>query len=97
MLARTLRNLAPKPVVWRAQRSYLLADAASVKVHRTAAGTCTVQLEGYLRGRPMNIHSLMHVVGAGAGRVTKVWQGRRPGARLSADHSPQVVVADSSR
>jgi hypothetical protein len=98
VLARTLRSWVPKPVVWRAQRSYLLADTASVKVQQVpGASTCTVQLQGYLRGKPMHLHSLMHVVGAGAARVVKVWQGQPPGARVAVDLSAQAVQADKSR
>lgn len=68
MLARTLRSMNPKPISWRAQRSYLVADAASVQIQEQPQGDvstpaaeprCKVQLSGYLRGRPMNVHSLM--------------------------------------
>ena len=89
MLARTLRSMNAKPVTWRSQRSYLLADPSAVRIEPStlspvadpAPATCRVQVGGYLRGKPMPLHSLMHIVGVGAGRVVKVWQGHPPGTR----------------
>ena len=103
VLARMLRNMTPKPVSWRAQRSYLLADAASVTVEPPAdpqSQTCRVQVCGYLRGRPMPVHSLMHLVGVGAGRVVKVWQGQPPSAGARQQHCTtegSAVVADKDK
>lgn len=104
MLARTLRSMNPKPVTWRSQRSYLLADAASVRVEpmqgqqQPAVGSqepkYRVQLSGYLRGRPMQVNSLMHLVGVGAGRIVKVWQGQPPSA--SGNGAPQQPAGDLS-
>lgn len=97
MLIRTLRNIAPKPVVWRAQRSYLLADAASVQVQQSEGEeTCRVRVTGYLRGRPLPVHSLMHLVGVGAGRVVSVTQAGTPGSAGSTNNA-QTVVADKER
>lgn len=118
MLARTLRSMNPKPITWRSQRSYLLADATSVRVepqqpNQAGSGNSSssepkyrVQLSGYLRGRPMQVHSLMHLVGVGASRIVKVWQGQPPsvagggGAPTTGDLSASalsVVVADKQK
>lgn len=103
MLARTLRSMNPKPVTWRSQRSYLVADAASVRVEpmqqQHAVGSSQeakyrVQLSGYLRGRPMQVHSLMHLVGVGAGRIVKVWQGQPPASTGSG--APEQPAGDLS-
>jgi len=106
MLARTLRSINPKPITWRSQRSYLLADADSVRVEpqQTEGGQAQdqgepkyrVQLSGYLRGRPMQVHSLMHLVGVGAGRVVKVWQGQPPSATGKCEPPVQPPSADLS-
>lgn len=104
MLARTLRSMNPKPISWRAQRSYLVADAASVQVQEQpqqqqseGEPKCRVQLSGYLRGRPMNVNSLMHLVGVGAGRIVKVTKGRAPGATPSADDDLSPIFADKEK
>lgn len=103
MLARTLRNLTPKPVTWRAQRSYLLADAESVSIQAQegAAGVCRVKLCGYLRGKPMQAHSLMHLVGAGAGRVVRISQALPPsnggGSKERTGADAVAVQADKAR
>lgn len=100
MLARTLRSMNPKPISWRSQRSYLLADAASVQVQAQEQGDapeprCRVQLGGYLRGRPMHVHSLMHLVGVGAGRIVKVSKGAAPGAAPPTDAA--TIFADKQK
>jgi hypothetical protein len=103
MLARILRNLTPKPVTWRAQRSYLLADADSVSIEAQegAAGVCRVKLCGYLRGKPMQAHSLMHLVGAGAGRVVRVSQALPPsngaGAKERTGADAVTVLANKTK
>jgi hypothetical protein len=106
MLIRTLRNMRGKPVSWRAQRSYLLADKSTVRVtpqeQDSGSGSGSgpryrVELGGYLRGRPMQVHSLVHLVGVGAGRVARVWQGAPPHARNAASEHMGEIVADKSR
>lgn len=72
-LIRHLSTIAVKDIHWRANRSYLLADNVVVNQEEGSdAGVCKVQLNGYLRGRPMNLHSLCHIVGAGTGRVDRI-------------------------
>jgi len=102
MLARTLRSMNPKPISWRSQRSYLLADAASVQVQAQEQGEgtearCRVQLGGYLRGRPMHVHSLMHLVGVGAGRIVKVSRGSAPGAAVPSGDAATTIFADKQK
>lgn len=101
MLARTLRSMNPKPISWRSQRSYLLVDAASVQVQAQEQGDasearCRVQLGGYLRGRPMHVHSLMHLVGVGAGRIVKVSKGAPPGVVPAVD-AATTIFADKQK
>ena len=102
MLIRTLRSMSPKPVSWRAQRSYLLADALSVNIQEqeqdgaaaVADKTYRVQVGGYLRGRPMQVNSLMHLVGVGAGRIVKVWKGQPPSTTTTTTTSARGCLTE---
>jgi AARP2CN (NUC121) domain len=66
-LCRALCAVAPKTVHWRAQRSYLSAQALfwepNSTVSASASGgeepTGTLSLYGYLRGRPLNANQLV--------------------------------------
>ncbi len=78
-LARSLCSLTPKPVSWRSSRSYVVADSVVVQ-HQSSEGVpagdqglCSVQVSGYLRGAPMSVHSLMHILGVGTGKVVCAW------------------------
>eukprot|EP01041_Mallomonas_annulata_P001443 gene1443-2777_t len=77
---RTICSISPKEIHWREIRSYLLADSIHITSLPTTTCTpditttndndnttveCTVSVSGYLRGRPMRLHSLMHVCGGG--------------------------------
>eukprot|EP00428_Durinskia_dybowskii_P062940 CAMPEP_0170376684 /NCGR_PEP_ID=MMETSP0117_2-20130122/11856_1 /TAXON_ID=400756 /ORGANISM="Durinskia baltica, Strain CSIRO CS-38" /LENGTH=810 /DNA_ID=CAMNT_0010631903 /DNA_START=135 /DNA_END=2567 /DNA_ORIENTATION=- len=104
-LVRILRTMTPKAVNWRAQRSYLLADISNVFVEpqQESEDLCKVRVGGYLRGRPMQLNSLVHLVGAGAGRVVKVWRGQSPCSSNGRTESMRVdaescaLLADKER
>lgn len=70
LLCRQLCTTVPRQVNWRKERTFLLADAVEAFVSED--GLATVHLKGYLRGQSLALNSLMHIVGAGTGRVQKV-------------------------
>ena len=79
LMCRTLCNIAPRKVFWRAERSYMLADKVSVSADvAEGAAAPTVCVSGYLRGQHMALHSLVHIPGVGTGRVARVHGGRDP-------------------
>jgi hypothetical protein len=91
-LVRTLCNLTPKSISWRATRSYVVSDSVFVEPQETselssseASVKFRVQVSGYLRGMPMSVHSLMHVVGVGTGRLVSAW-GASPAERHAEMH-----------
>ncbi len=80
-LVRTLCNLTPKSISWRATRSYVVSDKVFVEPQEVngefsssdSSAKFRVQVSGYLRGMPMSVNSLMHVVGVGTGRLVSAW------------------------
>jgi pre-rRNA-processing protein TSR1 len=74
-LLRALKDVRPKPLAWRSERSYLLSTKAEMLP--TAAeddaddSTGTLCVSGYLRGLPMNVHQLIHIPGQGSFQVKK--------------------------
>lgn len=64
-LGRTLSTISGDDVSWRSIRSFLVPETANIVFDEGHNGL-TLRVTGYLRGRPMNLHSLMHITGAGA-------------------------------
>lgn len=89
LLVRSLANVTPHGIVWKNMRSYMVADAVQQQGDK-------VQLKGYLRGAPMNIHSLMHIVNMGTTKVESIELLAEP---YNSHHkiTPQVVYADASK
>jgi pre-rRNA-processing protein TSR1 len=66
-LVRNLCNTTPKDIHWRKIRSYLMSN--DCQLESQADGKVSLKIGGYLKGRPMSVNSLVHVVGVGAGRI----------------------------
>lgn len=84
-LSTVLSDNSKKSLRWRNQRSYMMTSHVTIEpqaAEETAnlgEGGSTgpkyrVTLEGCLRGVPMYAHSLVHVCGVGAGRITRIKQ-----------------------
>lgn len=71
-LARYVCNLSPKEIGWRNNRSYLVSNEVQAQPDPAAPGKVCVRIGGYLRGKPMNVNSLAHIVGVGTGRIIDV-------------------------
>ena len=71
-MSRHLCTTIPKDVGSRSIRSYMISDDVTISTEDSSSSKCTVRVGGYLRGKPMNINTLAHVVGVGSGRVQRV-------------------------
>jgi pre-rRNA-processing protein TSR1 len=71
-LARYICNLSPKEIGWRNNRSYLVSNEVQAQPDPAAPGKVCIRIGGYLRGKPMNVNSLAHIVGVGTGRIVDV-------------------------
>jgi hypothetical protein len=74
-LLRALKDVRPKPLAWRSERSYMLGTKAEMMPASAEDdaedGTGTLCVSGYLRGLPMNVHQLVHIPGHGSFQVSK--------------------------
>jgi len=69
-LARHLCNMAFRDVQWRSIRSYMATDSFEMAAFDDgSSGKCHLRVSGYLRGMPMSVDSLMHIVGVGTGKI----------------------------
>ena len=64
-LIRAVAQIKPKFITWRKERAYLVANSA------LQVGS-NVAVSGYLRGKPLRLHQLIHVPGEGTFQVAKV-------------------------
>lgn len=114
LLCRQLCNITPRAVAWRNSRSYLLADAVTVTVESRAFESHSrgdgqndgtevqnvVRISGYLRGKPLSVNSLAHVVGSGTGRIDSIraavepFPGSRRGHRPGKGHGQSDMATD---
>lgn len=80
-ILRLLSSTIPHDISWRSIRSYMLADSIQiipdeVVAESESAGavvpTFSVRLSGYLRGKPLCVHSLGHLPSVGTGRIVSI-------------------------
>jgi len=70
-----LSGLTARTVQWRSIRSYMCVDTVRSTMRE---GERVITIEGFLRGQPMPVNSLMHIPGAGASRITSVTASTSP-------------------
>ena len=95
-LARSLCTISPKSISWRSQRSCLVSDSVVFKDTNETTEKCSLELTGFLRGAPMSVNSLVHVLGVGTARLVSVSSV----ATLRNQEQPisvSVMIADVSR
>jgi len=91
-ICRQICAISPKDIGWRSIRTYLLGQTYEmVEDEDMNKETETVRLGGYLRGRPLPLNSLVHIVGVGTGRIKSVviGKGRDPSVALEANQEKQ--------
>ena len=77
-LIRAVMETTLRTIAWRSERSYLLGCAAafepSAQGERDGQGVPlgTLKVSGYLRGRPLDVHQLVHITGHGTYRVSRI-------------------------
>ena len=80
-ICRQICSISPRDIGWRSIRTYLLSQTCELlpkedsleEEHSSEKGT--LRLGGYLRGRPLPINSLVHIVGVGTGRIKEITVG----------------------
>ena len=106
-LVRHISSLTPKEMTWRSIRSYVFATSCEeVSLSSTAvadttkascdAGDTVVRIGGYLRGRPLPVNSLVHIVGVGTGRIAQVVVGTGHSSRHHGSATTLLNTATTS-
>jgi hypothetical protein len=90
---------------WRNQRSYLTSDQVEITSDNNnlqlsdmsdeelAQTKCKVTIRGILGGAPMSVHSLVHIMGVGVGRIARIKKLNMHGG----SEEGEMVVADSEK
>ena len=104
LLIRSISVCIPHDISWKKHRSYILSDKTIILPSDNSSdlpASMSVKVSGYLRGAPMNVNSLMHIVGVGSCRIVSVSNnvspyeaGRKHGL---VTHTAEVVYTDSTQ
>ena len=73
-MIRCLSGMTARNMQWRSIRSYLLSEGSEAVAapEGYSEGAQAIKLKGFLRGRPMCVNHLMHVLGGGTARVVSI-------------------------
>lgn len=71
-LIRTIIAMTPKVIHWREARSYMLGVATSVTPSPTTPGNATVEISGYIRGKPLSVNQLVHITDVGTFQMSQI-------------------------
>eukprot|EP00605_Chrysophyceae_sp_TOSAG23-4_P001398 GSChrysophyteH1.ASY1.ANO1.1518.1 assembled CDS len=101
LFCRTLCNLSPRKIAWRAERSFMLADQVELATEAALDGTvvsgASVRVRGYLRGQHLALDSLVHIPGVGTGRIARVTNAQDPfPSTRPAKQDPLEIEADAT-
>lgn len=103
-IARQLGGLSQhKEVTWRSVRSYLVADSLQIGESSSGSASLSIEVGGFLRGKPLPVNSLGHIPGVGTCRIVQVQTGDAEGpyalarAVVKAPASLSVVRADPEK
>ena len=66
-LVRALTDVKPREVTWRTERAFLACAVQQAPDRETE-----VKFRGHLRGKPLNVHQLMHVPGHGTFQIAQI-------------------------
>lgn len=89
-ICRQLCSMSPKDIGWRSIRSYLLSQTCEQLPKLSGSdevgkSTESIRVTGFLRGRPLPVNSLVHIVGVGTGRIKEITVGGNKAHSNSAD------------
>lgn len=71
-LIRTILAMTPKVIYWREARSYMLGVATTVTPSSTTTGNVTLEISGYLRGKPLSVNQLVHITDVGTFQMSQI-------------------------
>lgn len=93
-LVRSICELCPSEhaMGWRAMRSYIVANDVSIVDNVQNIPSSSVRIRGYVRGRPLSIHSLVHVAGAGTGAIHSISSFPDPHCKTHAANSTEPTI-----
>jgi pre-rRNA-processing protein TSR1 len=100
-LTRVLITLSPKVIHWREARSYMLASTATFVPGSEAQNdkgeqVGELQVNGYLRGKPLSVNQLIHITDVGTfqlSRITRATARQVQRGKMDADMSAKPPVA----
>uniref|UniRef100_A0A8D2ISX2 Pre-rRNA-processing protein TSR1 homolog n=1 Tax=Varanus komodoensis TaxID=61221 RepID=A0A8D2ISX2_VARKO len=78
LLLHHLASQKQRHLAFRDRRAHLLADAAEFVPSAENASVGTLKVSGYVRGRQLNVNSLVHIVGHGDFQMSQVDAPREP-------------------
>ncbi|KAE8883214.1 Pre-rRNA-processing protein [Phytophthora fragariae] len=97
-LSRVLITLSPKVIHWREARSYMLATTATFVPGSEAQNdkgeqVGELQINGYLRGKPLSVNQLIHVTDVGTFQLSRITRAAASQTQRVADMSGKPPVA----
>lgn len=72
MLLRQLANQKQRRLAFRDRRAYLFAHVADFVPSEESDLVGTLKISGYIRGRTLNVNSLLHIVGHGDFQMNQI-------------------------
>lgn len=103
LLCRNLTSTALHQLHWRSNRSYMISNDLQFVSNPTEDGGIShhVRMSGYLRAQPMNVNSLLHIVGCGTHRLLSIEMATdnnfESNKTSNIDHSKSRIFADISK
>jgi len=94
LFIRHLSDTTLKQLTWRSNRTYIISDSYICKKIESgdinlSSDKSIISMSGYVRGRPMFVHSLMHIPNLGTCRVVSIESANEP----YDDHNNAITVA----
>ena len=71
MVCRHITSCSVRNVSWKAHRSCMISEISSMTITNRMPQSIQFKLNGYLRGRPMSVNSLIHIENVGTCRIVQ--------------------------
>ncbi|DAZ99793.1 TPA: hypothetical protein N0F65_001302 [Lagenidium giganteum] len=92
-LTRTLMTTTPKTIHWRDARSYMLGMAAKITPNGPGNDKGTLEISGYIRGKPLSVNQLIHITDVGTFQMSHISQGQLKVAEKAATEKMEMEDA----
>lgn len=93
-LSRTLMAMTPKVIHWREARSYMLGTAAFFTPNGGNDDKGTLQVSGYIRGKPLSVNQLIHITDVGTFQMSHISHADVKQTELNATGTEEVDTGD---